>query len=214
MAYTTDNVYEAIGRAAMMAERVGGRYIVVTFRGRWRVISNCPHVTKDRIVWRSWKTRRESMVVKDTELNREIVRNVDRSEAAEILGVSTWQLDYAAKLYGWETKKYGVQIDVECVRQAMKTMTAAAYAEQLGVYPTRIYDICKRYNIARPVRDLRGKPRANGPFKRKDAPTITKEMVEEGLTTMTTLEFAKAHNVSVSWVYVMCIKHGIKRGKK
>lgn len=198
----------------MMAERLGGRYLVASFRGRWRALSDCPHISRDRIVWRSWKTRRQEMLLQDTEANREIARTTDRKKAAEMLGVNVWQFEYACKVYGWETKKYGKHIDIAELREAMKVMTAGAYATQIGVYATRIYGLCKKHHIDRPHRDKRGKPREKGSrmgFHFGSAPRITPDMVREGLAKMTALDFAKVNDVSVSWVYVMCKKYGIER---
>src|SRR6478736_4650393 len=156
MAFTTDNVYEAIGRAAMMAERVEGRYVVASFRGRWRALRACPHIPRERIVWRSWKSKRQAMVVKDTEANRHLAATMDRSDAAKVIGVNVWQFDYAARIYGWKLKPYGVQIDVDKLREAMKVMTARAYAKTIGVHDTRIYTLCRVHKIPRPIRGKRG----------------------------------------------------------
>lgn len=132
-------------------------YCVVTRpHGQFRAVRRHFGIDKSRIKWRSWRSKPHAPV-KNTPENKKIIAENCRKMAARIIGCSVSQIDYAVTRYGWRTMARGTVIDIAEMAEAMKTMTARQYAEQLGVYPERIYKLCRRHGIERPVRAQRGR---------------------------------------------------------
>lgn len=159
MAITCDTLDEAIAQAERMSAVLNKPYCVVTFKGKYRAVQRVNHVYKLRVVWQNWKPiDRYRLQVANNATNRMIVERNPRREAAKLLGITPSQVDTARRKYGWKHPKYrGVTIDIYQLREAMKVMTANAYACEIGVRPERIYNLCKKHDITRHVVQQRGK---------------------------------------------------------
>lgn len=148
---------EAIADAERLVKMVPGvAYCVVTRpHGQFRAVRRHPHIKPERIKWRSWGLRPHNPVPNTPE-NEAIVSSNQRKVSARLLGCSLGQLDYAMAKYGWKAP-HGTHIDLDELREAMKEMTAHAYAVLKGVYDERIYFLCRKHGIPRPVRDKKGR---------------------------------------------------------
>lgn len=157
MAITCDTLDEAIKQAERMSGILNKPYCVVTYKGKYRAVQRVSHLYKLRVVWQNWKPIEEYRIpVANTATNKMIVERKPRVEAASLLGITPRQLDTVCRKYGWKRPEKGVKIDINHLRHAMTYMTASDYAGEMGVYPERIYKLCRQYNIERLVIRPRG----------------------------------------------------------